>query len=87
MVAAYETIVTKTFKEFIDPTSLVYPTNKHEELLKVRICSVTHTSPSIYICDYHPLYEYLLHLIVYMYRLVVTLALSLAGRNNQENYL
>ena len=36
MVTAYETIVHKSFKEFVNPTALIYATMKHEELLLVR---------------------------------------------------
>ena len=36
MVTAYETIVHKSVKEFVNPSALVYATMKHEELLLVR---------------------------------------------------
>ena len=36
MVTAYETIVHKNVKEFVNPSDLIYATMKHEELLLVR---------------------------------------------------
>ncbi len=35
MVTAYETVVLKSCSEFVNPTSLVYPTMKHEKLIRV----------------------------------------------------